>query len=180
MVTVILCVFLLSYVYGEGKVSTILLPPSQKTLLSRIAEQLLQRKHSRAYISRHCHGLLRVRIQLGFEYHGYQQVRDSRSQSAELQDYRQASEWTGVLSGLGLLRSVSRSLLSKAFSKAQGTQGCEQDICEHGAQGIAWWHTHTFGTGSFTRWYKRPRPLLLYGTFKYYTPSHTQKAYLSG
>ena len=137
MVTVILCVFLLSYVYGEGKVSTIFLPTSQKTLLIRIAEQLLQGKHPCAYISRHCRGLLRVRIQFGFEYHGYQQVRYSSSQSAELQDHRQVSEWTGVLSCLGFLKKRVEVISIKAFSKAQGTQGFEQDICEHGAQGIA-------------------------------------------
>ncbi len=79
MVTVILCVFLLSYVYGEGKVSKIphsthfTITPS----LRYTAEQLFQGQHPGPHLSCHRRGLLCIRLQLGSERYGYRSIRHS-------------------------------------------------------------------------------------------------------
>lgn len=63
MVTVILCVFLLSYVYGEGKVSDLtILAVRQINTNKTVTEQLLQRRHPRPSIPCHRRRLLPLRL----------------------------------------------------------------------------------------------------------------------
>lgn len=62
MVTVILCVFLLSYVYGEGKVRSHQYHFQSRSETKRLTEQLLQRQYPCDGISRHHRWVLPVRI----------------------------------------------------------------------------------------------------------------------
>lgn len=97
MVTVILCVFLLSYMYGEGKVSReTRFPqpnthPSSGTLLTtprKPTEQLLQRQHPPAHLPRRHRRLLPRRLFVRHGCPGYRPLRHPGRRARDLQDDR--------------------------------------------------------------------------------------------
>ena len=73
MVTVILCVFLLSYVYSEGKVSkaTSIIRDEEKQLTFNLTEQLLQREHSTTHISCDSIRILSIWLLIRYGCHGH-------------------------------------------------------------------------------------------------------------
>lgn len=90
MVTVILCVFLLSYMYGEGKSNYF---SKSQIMISNNKPLTLRRGQYTGVDILGCdHGLLLLRLQ-GGGFYGNRPLRHPNGLAGDLQDHRKRQEW---------------------------------------------------------------------------------------